>query len=170
MENLNILGVDPRAKSKTKLTPPALLPHVSRRALARVKDRIEPPTDCPYCGEWVGLVSHTEIYHGREYGDWPYAYLCCGCRAYVGLHPDTDLPLGTLADEETRDARKSVKPSFMRICRDRFGGDRGATYLWLAERMGIETKACHFGFFDVDQCAQAKRIIYESMAGRGVRS
>lgn len=164
-----ILGIDPRSKSKDRLDAPAPLPHVSRRALARVKDRIDPPTDCPHCGECVGLVSNAEVYNGREYGNWPYVYLCSGCRAYVGLHPDTDLPLGTLADEETREARKSVKPGFMRVCRDRFGGDRGAAYSWLAERMGIETKTCHFGFFDADQCAQAERIIYESMTGRRTR-
>lgn len=165
---MNILGIDPRAKSPDKIIPPAPLPHVSRRALARVKDRIEPPTDCPHCGECVGLVSNTEIY-GREYGKWPYAYLCSGCRAYVGLHPDTDLPLGTLADDETREARKAAKSAFMRICRERFGADRSAAYSWLAGRMGINTSECHFGFFDQWQCWSVEKIVYESMTGRRTR-
>lgn len=133
-----------------------------------MRDRIDPPTICPHCGECVGLVSNAEIY-GREYGKWPYVYLCSGCRAYVGLHPDTDLPLGTLADEETREARKSVKPPFMRICRERFGGDRSAAYSWLAEHMGIDTKACHFGFFDTYQCWMADRLIREALSGRRAR-
>lgn len=167
---MEILSIDPRAKSADKLVPPSPLPHVSRRALGRVKDRIEAPTTCPHCTGTVELVSNAEIYGGREYGDWPYAYLCRGCDAYVGLHPDTDLPLGTLAGKELREARKSVKPGFMRICQERFGGDRSAAYSWLAERMGIEAKACHFGFFDENQCHSADRIIWESMTGRRARS
>jgi len=166
VKSLNILGVDPRAKSEIKLVPQAPLPHVSRRALARVKDRLEPPTDCPHCGECVGLVSNAEVYH-REYGEWPYVYLCAGCGAYVGLHPDTDLPLGTLADAATRDARKAAKQPFRMIVQRRFRGDRGAAYLWLAGRMGIEPKACHFGFFDVRQCSQAATLIRQALgAGR----
>ncbi len=165
---MNILGIDPRAKSADKIVPPSPLPHVSRRALARVKDRLEAPTDCPHCGECVGLVSNAEIY-GRQYGKWPYAYLCSGCRAYVGLHPDTDLPLGTLADEETRNARKTVKSAFMQLVRKRFGGDRAAAYQWLAERMDISASECHFGFFDQWRCWSADKIIHESMTGRRAR-
>ncbi|WP_298016802.1 zinc-finger-containing protein [uncultured Castellaniella sp.] len=164
-----ILGIDPRSKSKDRLDAPAPLPHVSRRALARVKDRIDPPTDCPHCGECVGLVSNAEVYNGREYGNWPYVYLCSGCRAYVGLHPDTDLPLGTLADRNTRDERKHTKFLFKTITDERFGADRDAAYLWLAERMGIEPKACHFGFFDVAQCERAAGIIREALSGRRAR-
>ncbi|MFY3305270.1 zinc-finger-containing protein, partial [Achromobacter xylosoxidans] len=83
---IQVLGVDPRSRSKTQLTAPAPLPYVSRRALARVRDRIEPPKACHCCGGQVRLISNAEIY-GREYGPWPFAYLCSQCGAYVGLHP-----------------------------------------------------------------------------------
>lgn len=161
-----VRGADPRAQAADKLPAPDPLPYVSRRALARVKDRLDAPTSCPYCDGKVELVSNAEIYHGMEYGDWPYAYLCRGCRAYVGLHPNTDLPLGTLADKETREARKSVKPRFFDLTRTRFGGDRSAAYLWLADRMGIPKEQCHFGMFTEQQCQQALKIIEHARTGR----
>lgn len=167
---IKIFGVDPRAKSETKLTPPAPLPHVSRRALARVKDRIEIPTACPHCGECVELVSNAEIYHGREYGKWPYAYLCSGCWAYIGLHPDTDLPLGTLAHRNTRDARKAAKRLFGLLTKFKFKEDRSSAYTWLAEQMGIDFRACHFGFFDAAQCDRAAGAIHDALMAGGSRN
>lgn len=149
-----------------KIDPPAPLPYVSRRALSRVKDAMPKPEACQYCGGRVELVNHAEIYGGREYGDWPYAYLCRGCGAYVGLHPHTDIPLGTLADKETREARKAVKPGFMRLVSSRFGGDRSAAYLWLACRMEIDARECHFGMFDVQRCREAMKIINQALTGR----
>src|SRR5690606_31465936 len=97
-------SVDPRAYSEGKLVPPAPLPYISRQALHRVKDWMPPPSCCPYCGGPVRLVKNCEIYRGRAYGAWPYAYWCQPCDAFVGLHPETDLPLGTLADRELREA------------------------------------------------------------------
>ena len=150
-----VRGVDPRAQATDKLPAPGPLPYVSRRALARVKDRLPAPTRCNCCDGMVELVSNAEIYHGREYGDWPYAYLCRGCGAYVGLHPNTDVPLGTLADKPTREARKSAKAVFMSLVGHLFKGDRTAGYAWLAAGMRIDPRRCHFGMFTVEQCAQA---------------
>lgn len=154
------------AKALDKLPARDPLPYISRRALARVKDKVDAPTACPYCAGKVDLVSNSEIYRGTEYGDWPYAYLCRGCGAYVGLHPSTDIPLGTLADKETREARKTAKEPFFHLARKRFGGDRSAAYQWLAGRMDIPASQCHFGMFSADQCAKALSIIEHAVTGR----
>jgi hypothetical protein len=145
--------MDHRAKSKEKITPPSPLPHVSRRALRRVKDPVAPPTECRYCQSDVALVSNSAVY-GREYGDWPFVYLCTGCSAYVGLHPDTDIPLGTLADSELRTARKRAKGTFIGLSK-RLRLSRDEAYAWLAEAMNIPASQCHFGFFDIEQCGLA---------------
>src|SRR5690606_15428334 len=118
----DVLGIDPRAHSAEKLGAPHPLPLISRRCLARVQDRIEPPTECPHCSGTVALVNNAEI-SGRSYGDWPYAYWCEDCDAYVGLHPKTDLPLGTLATPAMREARKQAKSVFMVMVDQRFKGD-----------------------------------------------
>lgn len=155
---IQILGIDPRCLVTAKLPAPTPLPFVSRRALKRVKDRLDPPTKCDCCGGKVELVNNSEIYNGRSYGDWPYAYRCADCGAYVGLHPQTDLPLGTLADYATRAARKQKK-LFIPLIQSRFGGDREAAYQWLADGMGIEKRLCHWGIFTVEQCNQAACFI-----------
>ena len=130
-------------------------PIFSKKAERRVKDRLPIPTSCPHCGGRVDLVSNSEVY-GRTFGDWPWIYLCRAqpCRAYVGTHPDTNLPLGTLATAAIRAARKTAKEHFNRLWQ---GGQMSRTdaYSWLATRMNIPVAACHFGWFDEAQCKQA---------------
>ena len=145
---------DPRAQSADKIKAPYPLPHVSRRALVRVKERVEPPQSCRYCQGRVDLVSNAKIY-GREYGSWPYVYLCSCCGASVGLHPDTDLPLGTLADESLRRARNDSKGAFIATYRAK-RLDRNQAYDWLSQKTGIPRVECHFGMFDTQQCELVK--------------
>lgn len=160
------MPIDPRANSAERLVAPAPLPHVSRRALKRVKNPLPTPVDCRYCGEHVDLVCNSEIYNGRSYGDWPYAYLCSGCRAYVGLHPDTDIPLGTLANDLLRKDRNSSKDMFHKL-KEKRGFSRTLAYEWLAGRMGISVAECHFGWFEHEQCGQALRICLEDLSTAG---
>lgn len=156
--SIQILGVDPRCLVTEKLKAPHPLPFVSRRALKRVKERLAIPKLCNCCGGPVRLVNNMEIYNGTEYGEWPFAYRCEHCEAYVGVHPKTDLPLGTLADQPTRAARKQ-KQLFIPLIRARFGGDRNAAYQWLADGIGIPKRMCHWGIFSIDQCDQAAAFI-----------
>ncbi|WP_228484386.1 zinc-finger-containing protein, partial [Pseudomonas aeruginosa] len=153
--------IDPRAYSENRIIPPEPLPHVSRKALKRVTHALPIPTVCPYCGSDVDLVNNSEIYRGKSYGDWPYAYRCANfngdCDSFVGLHPDTDLPLGTLADKPLREARNRCKRPFERIWRDKLM-TRNQAYAWLAAELQIMPPECHFGLFDVDRCERAKRI------------
>lgn len=147
--------IDPRANSPTPIVAPAPLPAVSRRALRRVKDALPIPTTCNCCsGTRLHLVENSEIYGGRTFGVWPYAYLCRKCFAHVGLHPGTDLPLGTLANKPLRDARTRSKKPFELIWRDHM--TRGQAYAWLAQQLGIPGDQCHFGLFDIDRCHQAR--------------
>lgn len=156
------MSIDPRALSEERITPAAPLPHISRRALKRVANPLPTPTNCRYCGDCVDLVPNSEIYRGRSYGEWPYAYLCGGCRAYVGLHPQTDIPLGTLADDALRKARNASKAEFHKLKEAR-GFSRNQAYAWLAQSMNIEVGVCHFGWFEHQDCALAMSICQEAM-------
>lgn len=151
------MPIDPRANSAERLVAPAPLPHLSRKALKRVKNPLPAPMQCRYCGGSVHLVNNSEIYLGREYGEWPFAYLCSSCRAYVGLHPSTDIPLGTLADGHLRAARNRSKAAFHAYMK-KSGLTRTLAYQWLAGRMGITVDECHFGWFEVEACAIAEKI------------
>lgn len=151
--------IDPRAFSEVKLKAPAPLPLVSRRALKRCSDAMQPPTACPYCAGPVALESNSLIY-GREYGDWPYTYICQPCDAYVGLHPFTDLPLGTLATRELRNLRKDSKAAFFALPNINPNA-RNHAYEWLALRMGMPYEACHFGMFTIDDCKRVLKIVVD---------
>lgn len=132
--------------------------HPSRRATMRVTNPLPVPTVCPYCQGAVRCVSNSLIY-GREYGDWPYAYRCStdGCGAYVGLHPFTNIPLGTLANAELREARKEAKAAFNPIWQGQMTS-RSDAYAWLADALRIPAAECHFGWFDVERCLVAKAV------------
>lgn len=128
----------------------------SRRATKRVANPLPAPAICRFCNGDVRIVGN-EVIYGRKYGDWPWAYRCDCCGAYVGMHPFTAIPLGTLADKETREARKLAKEPFTLIWQAGAMG-RSEAYRWLAGQMGIPVDECHFGWFDVAQCRRAQGL------------
>jgi len=125
----------------------------SKAAIARVKDPLPQPNECPYCGSGVSIVHHTKVYNGREFGDWPWLYRCDSdkCDSYVGMHPYTNIPLGTLANAATRVARRAAKEVFTRYWQSN-NMTRTDGYAELARRMDINVSDCHFGHFEVEQC------------------
>ena len=133
----------------------------ARKALARVKAPLPPPTCCRYCQGEVKMVNNRLIY-GRPMGEWPYAYLCQNtyCRASVSVHPFTDIPMGILADKALRVARQEAKAIFNKI----WSGPRAImgrprAYEWLANAMGFaDVEQCHVGWFDAEQCATVVAI------------
>ena len=144
------VGIKPKREPVTPWNP-------SRRAIKRVTNPLPSPTECQYCGGKVEVVKNSEIY-GREYGEWPWAYLCRGCKAYVGMHPFTGIPLGTLADALTREARKQAKDAFNPLWQSG-GMTRSEAYAWLAAQLGITAGACHVGWFDIATCERVVEII-----------
>lgn len=145
----------------------SVLPYVSLGSVAKIVDKLPIPEQCGNCGERVELVNNTEIY-GREYGTWPYAYRCIdtrGCGSHVALHKGTDLPLGTLADRETRDARTANKPAFNAVLKHQNAG-RGKTYQWLAEQLDIPVSVCHWAMFDAATAERAGELCHAYLSGR----
>lgn len=128
----------------------------SRRATARVPDPLPAPTHCPHCGRPIQIVNNRAIY-GKEYGDWPWAFWCKPCDAYVGLHPFTGIPLGTLATRPLRDARKKAKALFNELWQS---GEmtRSAAYAWASKTLQLPPKETHVAMFDIATC---NRLIEE---------
>lgn len=125
------------------------------------------PTACNLCGGTVEKRSNADVY-GREFGRWPFIYLCLKCGAYVGLHPGTERALGTLADVHTRVARRTLKPGFERIWKERLCS-RTQAYKLLAEELGITADRCHWGLFDFDECnaaAKASERVYARLKNK----
>lgn len=64
---------------------------------------------CPICGTKGILVDSTAVYGNRFRKKDVNLWVCPNyprCDAYVGVHPGTKIPLGTMADGPTRAARK----------------------------------------------------------------
>jgi hypothetical protein len=160
--------VTPVTKEKKIATPW----NVSRRATAKVKDPMPAPEKCNCCGsEAIEIVENSAVYNGKTYGKYPWVYLCNDCRAYVGLHPFTNIPLGTLANEEMRAARKRAKSLFIELYES---GDiiRDEAYARLAKKLGIDEAACHFAMFDVSLCERVEAaciLIADEIANPPVR-
>lgn len=114
---------------------------------------------CPYCGRQAVYVDSKVVY-GRSYG---MIYLCRPCKAYVGVHKGTDIPLGRLANAELRCWKRAAHAAFDPLWKyGRFKGYRRVAYGWLAKEMDLPLAKTHIGMFDVDQCKQAIRIIKKS--------
>ena len=127
---------------------------------------VSPPI-CPYCGGDAVLVAGSVIYGDRRDQDLAEKkfWYCAGDQAWVGCHAKTEKPLGRLADSELRAAKQAAHAVFDPLwqARQRVSGlekfrARGRGYKWLAEQMGIPTKLCHIGMFDIEQCRRVVEI------------
>ncbi len=126
----------------------------SKLAISKVINPLPKPTVCRYCSGPVKIANHCEIY-GRAYSSWPWAYFCTVCSASVGMHPLTDIPLGTLADANLRRIRRKCKTPFEKIWREGVL-TRSEAYSALAQHLGISLEMCHFGYFDAENCLKAE--------------
>lgn len=128
------------------------IPPQSASAAARVSNKIPAPTHCRYCGSAVSLVNNLELY-GRSYGQWPFGYYCGFCEAYVGTHPRTHIPLGTMATSALRKKRMEAHEAFDPIWRSG-KVSRGQAYHLLACALKIPKGECHMSWFEAEQCDQ----------------
>lgn len=131
---------------------------------------------CPYCGARTEMVRSAVIY-GAKAPDYGPMWTCGNrprCRAWVGCHPSTDVPLGRLADGNLRQLKQLVHEHLDPLWK--VAGDtsskrsrnqrRGEVYRWLAERMGMDRNLCHVGYFSPAECRTAATICREEGARR----
>lgn len=126
------------------------------RALARIPDKLEAPTHCRYCGSPVSFCSNAELY-GRPCGNWPFGYYCGFCAAYVGCHPHTEVPLGTMATSALRKKRSAAHSAFDPIWKTK-RLSRTKAYARLAHEMRIPRQACHMALFEAEDCDKVIEI------------
>lgn len=123
-----------------------------------VKNPLPVPTECPNCGASVTVENNKAVYR-KSIGKWPWIYRCesTQCDSYIGMHPNTAIPLGTLANKPLRKLRVQFKQVFNPLWHN---GARTRTeaYHWLANEMGIPASTCHGGWFDTAQCKAAIKV------------
>jgi hypothetical protein len=112
---------------------------------------------CNYCGAVADLVSGEVIYPHRHCLWGKMFWRCEPCKAWVGCHPGTITPLGTLANAELRHMRNRAHEAFDPIW-DSGQLARTQAYHWLANRMGMRKEDVRIGQFNLAQC---QRVIDE---------
>ena len=117
---------------------------------------------CGYCGGVAELTDSAEVYGGRSYGS---IYICRPCQAWVGCHPNTLQPLGTLAKAELRQWRNHAHASFDVLWRYK-GVKRQEAYAWLAEKLNLTKEECHIGLFTIEQCKRVVQVCIQEQVGR----
>lgn len=116
---------------------------------------------CPYCSRFSKKVTGGTIYpdlaalaglNNRIF------YLCAPCNAYVGCHPGTDKPLGSLADAELRRWRQKAHAALDPLWQ--FGPySRTEIYGLLADYMGLSSGDCHIGYFGIAECQTVSNLM-----------
>ena len=125
-------------------------------------NKIPIPTKCRYCGHEVILTSNAEIY-GKEYGNGK-CYLCRNCRAFVGIHTGTTIPLGTLANDELRKARNEAHKLFDKLWKSPTRiMTRYEAYKWLANKMNLKIEETHIALFEIKQCNKVIELVKEKI-------
>lgn len=127
-------------------------------------ENLDIPKVCRYCGKPVVFTSNAEIY-GREYGNGK-CYLCRNCRAFVGVHTGTKIPLGTLANSELREWRKEAHNQFDKLWKKPTRiMTRYNAYGWLANNMGLTRKDTHIALFEIEQCKKVIELSKTKLKG-----
>jgi hypothetical protein len=105
---------------------------------------------CPYCGNTAQYVD-SSILFGKSFG---MIYLCRPCDAYVGVHKNTNVPLGTLAKKELRQLRQRVHETFDDLWKHKRNRQAYRMYAYKAmERvLNLPVGHAHIGMFDEKTC------------------
>lgn len=115
---------------------------------------------CPYCDASTEFIDSAEVYR-ESYG---MIYICRPCKAWVGVHKDTSVALGRLANAELRNWKREAHENFDKLWRKKMergykkGRARLMAYKWLSEQLGIPKEETHIGWFDIDMCQKVINI------------
>jgi zinc-finger-containing domain len=131
----------------------------------RTNGEMLPPELCDNCCSVNVVLTTNDRIYGRQHGKWPYVFYCCDCGAAVGCHPNTHVPLGRMADRETRHLRAKAHESFDPLWRSGLM-PRSDAYRWLARELEIEDEACHISWLTKDQLKQATQAAATYFAER----
>lgn len=113
---------------------------------------------CPYCGSNV-LKAQGGVVNPHVPGLVAECYWVCSrypeCDTYVGCHPGTDDPVGTIADLGLREWRRKAHAAFDPMWQGGAMTLAGA-HSWMRVSLKVDKKTCSVGLLDVNQC---KRLV-----------
>jgi ssDNA-binding Zn-finger/Zn-ribbon topoisomerase 1 len=109
---------------------------------------------CPHCGAIAVVRPAADIYGDpSNHGE---LYVCSNyprCQSYVGIHPGTMIPMGTLANGDLRNLRIKAHRTFDRIWQNKIMS-RDSAYRWMADYFGLRLQDAHIGMFGEYRCSE----------------
>lgn len=114
---------------------------------------------CPYCGSTVVYKSGKEMFKSCPEG--VNYYVCTNypeCDTFIKTMPNSNKPIGTLANKELRMLRRDAHSYFNQLYLSGAMSKEEA-YLWLANTLGCPKREAHIGQLREYSC---KLIIKES--------
>ncbi len=115
---------------------------------------------CPYCGS-TAILKNASVVYGNKASGGSKLYICSRyptCDSYVGVHTNTNIPKGTLANKSLREKRILTHRTFDLIWK-RGILTKSEAYHWMADKFGLNSKQAHIGNCSEYMCDQ---LIYES--------
>jgi hypothetical protein len=89
----------------------------------------------------------------RIKGPWDLIWHCGDCLAYVGCHRGTDIPLGLMANRDTRHGRYMAHQVLDPLWRGKRAiADRAEVYAWIAAYLSIAPEVAHISMLNEEQC------------------
>lgn len=92
-----------------------------------------------------------------------YIWVCHDCRATVGCHPNTEIPLGRMCDGITAKLRLLAHNEFDKLWRSGLM-QRKKAYAWLSRMLSIEFEQCHLSQLSKDQLKDVITLSADYMA------
>ena len=114
---------------------------------------------CPYCGSPVVYRSADGIY--KENKNNVMLYVCSNypkCDAYVRVHPGTNKPVGSMANQQLRVLREKAHKAFDKIHKSGIMTKQEA-YYWLANLIDAPLSEAHIGYLREYYC---QKVLEES--------
>ena len=113
-------------------------------------------TSCDYCGRPAQFVDAKTVNPESGRG---MVWYCPDCSAWVGVHPNSTVPNGRLANAELRFWKKKGHQALDPYVRGKSRYIQGMFYKWLALEMGHPNEPISIGSFDVAQWKEVIQIL-----------
>ena len=125
---------------------------------------------CPYCGAPVIFRSAEGIYKTSHLDTM--LYVCSKypkCDAYVRVHAGTKIPVGSLANKELRDLRRTAHQYFNQLYLSGYM-TKDAAYQWLSNLLCTPPSEAHIGHLGEYYCREvireSKKLLEQRKAGQ----
>jgi len=125
-----------------------------RKAARSDMKKVDIPPPCPECGAEPVLTDRSAVGYGAEGSGM--VWTCSkypSCDTYVGCHPGTTRPLGTLAGGELRSIRKQAHRAFDWAWKHG-GMTRSGAYGLLSEKLSLPEDEAHIAMMDEARCRE----------------